>query len=60
MEELRHAYREDIDILKLAADLHIDAIVSGDDLRADLIRRFAVLSAKVDSGYPRRRPVLPV
>jgi acetyl-CoA carboxylase carboxyltransferase component len=60
VEELRHAYREDIDILKLAADLHIDALVSGDDLRADLIRRFAVLSAKLDSGYPRRRPVLPV
>ena len=31
-----------------------------DDLRADLIRRFATLTAKIDTGYPRRRPVLPV
>jgi acetyl-CoA carboxylase carboxyltransferase component len=60
VEELRHAYREDIDILKLAADLHVDALVAGDELRADLIRRFAVMAAKLDGGYPRRRPVLPV
>jgi len=24
------------------------------------IRRFATLTAKIDTGYPRRRPVLPV
>jgi hypothetical protein len=29
-------------------------------LRADLIRRFATLTAKIDTGYPRRRPILPV
>jgi methylmalonyl-CoA decarboxylase subunit alpha len=60
VEELRRAYREDVDILKLASDLHVDAIVSGDDLRAELIRRFATLRDKIDGGYPRKRPVLPV
>lgn len=60
VEELRRAYREDVDIVKLASDLHIDALVSGDDLRANLIRRFATMTAKIDRGYPRRRPVLPV
>jgi acetyl-CoA carboxylase carboxyltransferase component len=60
VEELRQAYRADIDILKLASDLHIDGIVPGDDLRAELIRRFATLTTKIDGGYPRRRPVLPV
>jgi acetyl-CoA carboxylase carboxyltransferase component len=60
VEELRQAYREDIDILKLASDLHVDALIPGDDLRADLIRRFAVMGAKTDAGYPRRRPVVPV
>jgi acetyl-CoA carboxylase carboxyltransferase component len=60
VEELRRAYREDVDIVKLASDLHIDALVSGDDLRANLIRRFATMTAKIDHGYPRRRPVLPV
>jgi acetyl-CoA carboxylase carboxyltransferase component len=60
VEELRQTYREDIDVLKLASDLHVDALVPGDELRAELIRRFAIMGAKVDSGYPRRRPVVPV
>jgi acetyl-CoA carboxylase carboxyltransferase component len=60
VEELRQAYREDIDILKLASDLHVDALVPGDELRQDLIRRFATMGEKVDRGYPRRRPVVPV
>jgi methylmalonyl-CoA decarboxylase subunit alpha len=60
VEELRQAYREDIDILKLASDLHVDALVPGDELRNELIRRFAVLGTKATSGYPRRRSVLPV
>jgi acetyl-CoA carboxylase carboxyltransferase component len=60
VEELRRAYREDIDILRLASDLHIDAIVPGDDLREELIRRYATLTEKINNGYPRKRPVLPV
>jgi acetyl-CoA carboxylase carboxyltransferase component len=60
VEELRRAYREDIDIMKLASDLHVDAVVPGDGLRDDLIRRFATMTAKIDFAYPRRRPVLPV
>ena len=60
VEELRQAYRADVDIMKLASDLHLDGIVPGDDLRGELIRRFATLTTKTDSGYPRRRPVLPV
>jgi acetyl-CoA carboxylase carboxyltransferase component len=60
IEELRRQYREDIDILKLAANLHIDAIVAGDDLRAELVRRLATLESKSVPSYQRRRPVLPV
>ena len=60
VEELRRAYREDIDIGKLASDLHVDAIVPGDELRAELSRRFATMGGKLDGGYPRRRPVVPV
>jgi methylmalonyl-CoA decarboxylase subunit alpha len=60
IEELRRQYRDDIDITKLASNLHVDAIVPGDDLRDELIRRFEVLESKVDAGYARRRPVLPV
>jgi acetyl-CoA carboxylase carboxyltransferase component len=57
---LRAEYRADIDIVKLAANGHVDAIIAGDDLRAELVRRFAVLGTKQDTGYERRRPVLPV
>ena len=60
IEQLRQQYREDIDILKLAAELHIDAIVPGDDLRAELLRRLAASEGKTVVGLPRRRPVLPV
>jgi acetyl-CoA carboxylase carboxyltransferase component len=60
IEQLRQQYREGIDILKLAAELHIDAIVPGDDLRAELLRRLAAAESKTVVGLPRRRPVLPV
>jgi len=60
VEELRRAYREDVDIGKLASDLHVDAVIPGDELRAELIRRFAPMGGKLDRGYPRRRPVTPV
>jgi acetyl-CoA carboxylase carboxyltransferase component len=60
VEELRRQYREDIDILKLAGELHLDAIVPGDSLRGELVRRFANASTKTVVGLPRRRAVLPV
>jgi acetyl-CoA carboxylase carboxyltransferase component len=60
VEELRREYREDIDILKLASDLHVDAVVPGDDLRAELVRRLAATEAKSVPGHARRRSVLPV
>jgi methylmalonyl-CoA decarboxylase subunit alpha len=60
VEELRAQYRADIDVLKLAANLHVDAVVPGDDLRAELVRRLATTGAKSVPVMPRRRPVLPV
>jgi acetyl-CoA carboxylase carboxyltransferase component len=60
VEELRRQYRADIDLVKLASNLHVDAIVPGDDLRAELVRRLAAADAKTVGGYPRKRAVLPV
>ena len=60
IEQLRAEYREDIDIYKLAGDLHIDAIVEGDKLRSELIRRFAFAEKKKVPTYPRKRSVTPV
>jgi methylmalonyl-CoA decarboxylase subunit alpha len=60
VEELRQQYREDIDVLKLASELHVDAITPGDELRIELARRFANAATKRTMAYPRRRAVLPV
>jgi acetyl-CoA carboxylase carboxyltransferase component len=60
IEELRVEYRADIDVLKLAANLHVDAIVPGEELRVELERRLSAYTSKRDVGYERRRPVVPV
>jgi acetyl-CoA carboxylase carboxyltransferase component len=60
VESLRAQYREDVDLYKLAADLHVDAIVPGDHLRAELIRRFDACAHKRSFQWPRKRAVVPV
>jgi acetyl-CoA carboxylase carboxyltransferase component len=59
VEQLREEYRRDVDLYKLAADLHIDAIVPGDALREELVRRFADYQHKRTRPWPRKRPVTP-
>jgi len=64
-EELRVQYAEDIDILHLASELVIDAVIEPDDLRAELVRRFAHAGEKRSEsggvGRPaKRNPVTPV
>src|SRR5438477_162995 len=46
VEQLREEYRADIDLLKLASNLHVDAVVPGDELRAELVRRLAATTGK--------------
>ena len=60
VEQLREEYRQDIDIYKLASENHIDAVIAGDDLRDELIRRFKVYASKGVRLYPKRRSVIPV
>jgi acetyl-CoA carboxylase carboxyltransferase component len=60
IEQLRAEYRQDIDIYKLASDLHIDAIIEADKLRAELIQRFDIADNKRVVTYPRKRAVTPV
>jgi acetyl-CoA carboxylase carboxyltransferase component len=59
-EQLRREYAEDIDLLHLASELVIDAIVEPEGLREDLIRRFAHASAKHREWPSKRNPVTPV
>jgi acetyl-CoA carboxylase carboxyltransferase component len=60
VEELRREYAEDIDILHLASELVVDAVVQPEDLRAELIRRFALASSKRREWPAKRNPVTPV
>ncbi len=59
-EELRREYAEDIDLLHLASELVIDAVVEPARLREDLIARFAHASAKRRDWPAKRNPVTPV
>jgi acetyl-CoA carboxylase carboxyltransferase component len=59
-EELRRAYAEDIDILHLASELVVDAVIQPEDLREELTRRFALAAAKRREWPAKRNPVTPV
>lgn len=60
VEQLREEYRQDVDITKLASENVIDGIVTGGQLRGELIRRFAFAANKDRTPAPKRRPVIPV
>ena len=59
-EELRGAYAEDIDILHLASEIVVDAVVQPEDLRSELVRRFALAHGKARDWPAKRNPVTPV
>ena len=59
-EELRAEYGREIDILHLASELVVDAVVQPQDLRAELIRRFAVYAGKKRQWPAKNNPITPV
>jgi acetyl-CoA carboxylase carboxyltransferase component len=55
----RDEYAADIDILHLASEMVVDSVIEPDDLRSELIRRFALVESK-DRGFSaKRNPVTP-
>jgi acetyl-CoA carboxylase carboxyltransferase component len=58
--EQRRIYEEDVDLLRLASELVIDAIVEPADLRADIIARLALAVGKDRHFSDRRHGVPPV
>ncbi len=58
-EELRREYAEDIDILHLASELVIDAVIQPEDLRSELIRRYALIAGKHREWPDKRNPIHP-
>ncbi len=59
-EELRAEYARDIDILHLASELVIDAVIEPEQLRGELIRRFAHAASKQRTWPAKHNPVTPV
>ncbi|HEY8076789.1 MAG TPA: acyl-CoA carboxylase subunit beta [Labilithrix sp.] len=58
--KLREEYRTDIDIMKLAAELVVDAVIPGDRLRAELATRFARYDEKREPRPDKKHLVPPV
>jgi propionyl-CoA carboxylase beta subunit len=59
IERKRAEYAADIDILHLASELVVDVVVEPDDLRDELIRRFALAESKDRRFTERRNPITP-
>jgi len=57
---LRDEYRRDIDLLKLASELVVDAVVPGARLRDELSRRLRLYAEGYEPPTARKRPVAPV
>jgi acetyl-CoA carboxylase carboxyltransferase component len=58
--EKRKEYQADIDLYLLASNLIVDGIVPPDQLRSELIQRFAVYASKKQHFTDRKHPVYPV
>jgi acetyl-CoA carboxylase carboxyltransferase component len=59
-EELRREYAEDIDILHLASELVIDAVIEPEALRDELVARLAHAARKQRAWPAKHNPVTPV
>jgi acetyl-CoA carboxylase carboxyltransferase component len=59
-EELRREYAEDIDILHLASELVVDAVIQPEDLRAEIVRRFALAAGKKRQWPAKHNAITPV
>jgi len=59
-EELARAYEADVDLLRLASDLVVDAVVEPSDLRCELVRRLAMAAGRDRRFSERRHGVPPV
>ena len=58
-DELRREYAEDVDLLHLASELVVDAVVEPEDLRTELARRFALAAGKAREWPRKRTPITP-
>ena len=59
VDRKRAAYAADIDVLNLASELIVDAVIEPDELRAELIRRYAEAEGKDRHFSERHNPITP-
>jgi methylmalonyl-CoA decarboxylase subunit alpha len=59
-EQLRAEYQEEIDVLHLASELVVDAVVQPAELRGELVRRYGVYASRERSWPAKRNPITPV
>ena len=59
-DELRREYAEGVDLLHLASELVVDAVVDPQDLRDEIVTRFALAEGKRRDWPAKRNPVTPV
>ncbi|MCB0863022.1 MAG: acyl-CoA carboxylase subunit beta [Solirubrobacterales bacterium] len=57
--EKREEYAEGVDLLHLASEMVIDAVIQPEDLRTELIKRFALAEGRDRSFTERRSPITP-
>jgi acetyl-CoA carboxylase carboxyltransferase component len=55
----RAEYEQDVDLLRLASDLVLDAVIEPSELRAELVRRYAVLAGKSRRFADKRHGIPP-
>ncbi|HEX8074063.1 MAG TPA: acyl-CoA carboxylase subunit beta [Thermoleophilaceae bacterium] len=60
VEKLRRDYAEEIDILHLASELVVDAVIQPEDLRPELARRLALSASRRREWPPKHNAVTPV
>jgi methylmalonyl-CoA decarboxylase subunit alpha len=58
--ERRTEYEEDVDLVHLAAELVVDAVVQPEDLRTELVRRLGLAASRVREDAGKRHGVPPV
>ncbi|QQR89075.1 MAG: acyl-CoA carboxylase subunit beta [Myxococcales bacterium] len=53
-------YRQDVDLLKLASELVVDAVIPSDTLRSELIARFDLYRQKIHGSKRKKHAVYPM
>ncbi len=60
VEKLRQDYKREIDVLHLASEMVVDAVIEPEDLRGELVRRYGFYDGRRREWPAKHNPVTPV